>query len=128
MDAGRLKPYSRLSGHLLPHLNKGVTSDDPYALSHVTQSCPTLCNTLDCGQLSLLCPWDFSGKNTGVGYHFLLQGVLLTQESNSRLLCLLHGRQGLSTLSHRRSASVCIKHLLKGPRLLRLGFFPFLRR
>ena len=23
-----------------------------------------------------LCPWDFPGKNTGVGYHFLLQGNL----------------------------------------------------
>ena len=25
----------------------------------------------------LLCPWDFLGKNTGVGCHFLLQGDLL---------------------------------------------------
>ena len=25
---------------------------------------------------SLLCPWDFPGKNTGVGCHFLLQGDL----------------------------------------------------
>ena len=24
--------------------------------------------------LRLLCPWDFPGKNTGVGCHFLLQG------------------------------------------------------
>ena len=24
----------------------------------------------------LLCPWDSPGKNTGVGYHFLLQGNL----------------------------------------------------
>ena len=27
---------------------------------------------------SLLCPWDSPGKNTGVGYHFLLQGIFLT--------------------------------------------------
>ena len=27
----------------------------------------------------LLCPWDFSGKNTGVGSHFLLQGIFPTQ-------------------------------------------------
>ena len=26
-----------------------------------------------------LCPWDFWGKNTGVGCHFLLQGIFLTQ-------------------------------------------------
>ena len=24
----------------------------------------------------LLCPWDFPGKSTGVGCHFLLQGTL----------------------------------------------------
>ena len=34
----------------------------------------------------LLCPWDFPGKNTGVGCHFLLQGILLTQGLNLRLL------------------------------------------
>ena len=27
----------------------------------------------------LLCPWDFPSKNTGVGCHFLLQGIFLTQ-------------------------------------------------
>ena len=30
----------------------------------------------------LLCPWDFSGKNTRVGRHFLLQGIFPNQESN----------------------------------------------
>ena len=30
----------------------------------------------------LLCPWAFPGKNTGVGCHFLLQGIFLTQGSN----------------------------------------------
>ena len=34
----------------------------------------------------LLCPWDSPGKNTGVGGHFLLQGIIPTQESNPRLL------------------------------------------
>ena len=28
----------------------------------------------------LLHPWDFPGKNTGVGCHFLLQGIFQTQE------------------------------------------------
>ena len=27
----------------------------------------------------LLCPWDFLGKNTGVGCHFLLRGIFPTQ-------------------------------------------------
>ena len=30
----------------------------------------------------LLGPWDFPGKNTGVGWHFLLQGILPAQRSN----------------------------------------------
>ena len=30
----------------------------------------------------ILCPWDVPGKNTGVGCHFLLQGIFLTQGSN----------------------------------------------
>ena len=34
---------------------------------------------------SLLCPWSFPGKNTGVGCHFLLQGIYLTQGLNSSL-------------------------------------------
>ena len=38
----------------------------------------------------LLCPWDFPDKDTGVGCHFHLQGIFLTQESNLPLLCLLH--------------------------------------
>ena len=30
----------------------------------------------------LLGPWNFPGKNTGVGCHFLLQGIFPTQELN----------------------------------------------
>ena len=42
----------------------------------------------------LLCPWDSAGKNTGVGCHFLLQGILLVQGSNPHLLCLPHWQAG----------------------------------
>ena len=45
----------------------------------------------------LLCPWDFLGKNIGVGSHSLLQGIFLTQGSNPYLL---HCRQILYLLSH----------------------------
>ena len=38
----------------------------------------------------LLCPWNFSGKNTGVSCHFLLQGIFPTQGLNPCLLHLLH--------------------------------------
>ena len=37
-----------------------------------------------------LCPWDSSGKNTGVGYHALLQGIFITQGSNPHVLCFLY--------------------------------------
>ena len=30
----------------------------------------------------LFCPWGFSGKNIGLGCHFLLQGIFQTQGSN----------------------------------------------
>ena len=40
--------------------------------------------------IRLLHPWDSPGKNTGVGSHFLLQGIFLNQESN---LGLPHCRQ-----------------------------------
>ena len=42
----------------------------------------------------LLCPWDFPGKNTGVGCYFILQGTFLTQGLNPSLLHLLHWQAG----------------------------------
>ena len=41
-----------------------------------------------------ICPWDSSGKNTGVGCHFLLQGIFPTQGSNPWLLHYLHWHVG----------------------------------
>ena len=44
-------------------------------------------SVMDCSPSGLLCSWDFPGKNTGVGCHFLLQGIFPTQWLNlSRLL------------------------------------------
>ena len=65
------------------------------------QSCQTLCDLIDCSPPSpqtvahqeIPGPWDFPGKNTGVGCHFLLQGIFLTQGSNSHLLLSCTGRQ-----------------------------------
>ena len=34
----------------------------------------------------LLCPWDYPGKNTGMGCHFLLQGIFPTQGLNRSIL------------------------------------------
>ena len=44
--------------------------------------------------MKLLCPWDSPGKNTGVGCHFLLQGIFLTQGLNPHLLHLRHFQVG----------------------------------
>ena len=53
--------------------------------------CSVLSNLLvPHGVTRLLCPWGCPGKNTGVGCHFLLQGIFLTQELNLHLSCLLH--------------------------------------
>ena len=48
-----------------------------------------------------LCPWNFPGKNTGVGCHFLLQGIVLTQGLNPGLP---HCRKTLYNLRHQRSS------------------------
>ena len=45
----------------------------------------------------LLCPWNFPGKNTGVGCHSLFQGIFLIQGSN---LGLWHCRKILYCLNH----------------------------
>ena len=45
-----------------------------------------------------LCPWNSPGQNTGVGCHFLLQGIFPTQGSN---LGLPHCRWILYQLSHK---------------------------
>ena len=63
-------------------------------------SCAWLCATLWTVAARVLCPWDSPGKNTGVGCHFLLQGILLTQGSNPGLW---HCRQMLYPLSHQGS-------------------------
>ena len=62
----------------------------------VTQSCPTLFDT------RLLYPWNSPGKNTGMGCHFLLQGIFPTSGWNP---ALPHCRQTLYWLSHQGSPS-----------------------
>ena len=51
-------------------------------------------------QIATIHPWDSPGKNTGVGCHFLLQEIFLTQGSNPSVL---HCRQILYHLSHQGS-------------------------
>ena len=73
---------------MLMWISKGHTRAPTHWHVHA-QSCPTLRpNGLD--PTRPLRPWDFPGKNTGVGCCFLLQGIFPGQGSNP---CLLHCRR-----------------------------------
>ena len=62
---------------------------DMCMLSHLSHI--WFCNPEECmWPTRLLCLWNSLGKNTGMGCHFLLQGIFQAQGSNSCLLCLLH--------------------------------------
>ena len=63
----------------------------------VAQSCPALCETMDCNLPGSSVHADSLGKNTGVGCHAFLQGILPTQGSKPGLL---HCGQILYRLSH----------------------------
>ena len=63
------------------------------SLSHIR-----LCNPMDYSLPARpLCPWNFPGKITGAGCHFLLQGIFPIQELN---LPLLHWQADSFPLSH----------------------------
>ena len=81
--------------------------------SSVTQSCPTLCDPMDCSLPGSSVHGDSPGKNTGVGCHALLQGIFPTQGSN---LGLLHCRRILYRLRYQGS-----------PRILEWVAYPFSR-
>ena len=50
-------------------------------------SCLTLCNPMNPMEPTrFLCPWNYPGKNTGVGCHFLLQEIFPTQGWNPGFL------------------------------------------
>ena len=55
----------------------------------------------------VLCPWDSPGKNTGVGCHFLLQEIFLTQ---GLYPCLLHWQVDSLPLKHQESLVVYIQY------------------
>ena len=73
------------------------------------QSCPTFCSFMDCSPLVSsvhgISPGNFP-KNTGLGFHFLLQGIFLTQGSNPHLLHLPHWHTDSLLLCHLGSPTV----------------------
>ena len=73
-----------------------------------------------CNPMAMEVHGIFPGKNTGVGSHFLLQKLFLTQGSNPGLL---HCRQILHRLRHQGSPAVCIS-VFQTPFLIRFCFQP----
>ena len=80
------------------------------------QSCPALCDLHGLQPIRLLCPWDFSVRDAGVGCHFLLYGVFPTQGSNP---VLPHCRWILYHLSYQGS-NIHLKTRLSSPSLTSL--------
>ena len=80
------------------HLKKGVEIFDDPPWSTVL-CCPVCVSRFSHVQL-FATPWNFPGKNTGVGCHFLPQGIFLTQGSNPGVS---DWRQFLYHLSHQGS-------------------------
>ena len=72
----------------------------------VTQSCPTLCNPMDCSPPGSSVHGDSPGKRTGVDGHALLQGIFPTQGLNPGLP---HCRRILYQLGHQGSPRQHIK-------------------
>ena len=58
------------------------------------QSCPTLCDPMDCSPPGSSVHRILQAKVTGVGYHFLLQVIFGTLGLNPRLFCPLHWQVG----------------------------------
>ena len=59
----------------------------------VAQLYLSLCDPMDCSPPDSFVHGIFLGKNNGVGCHFFLQGIFMTQELNPHLLHLLHCSQ-----------------------------------
>ena len=88
-------PLTRDKSHLVQ-----ATSHDTFSvmlhLAPITmhmymcaQSCPILCNRMDCSPLGSTVLGIFPGKNSGAGCHFLLQGIFPTWGLNPHLSCSL---------------------------------------
>ena len=93
-----MKRYHELNG-VLP---KDVFKSSPLYLGQPASECSVVSDSLRPHALELTTtnssvPWNSPGKNTGAGYHFLFQGILPNQGSNSHLL---HWQVDSLPLSH----------------------------
>ena len=71
--------------HMYTYCTQACTHTHTYKLASTCMralSCLTVYNSMDCSPPGSSGHGIFLGKNTGVGCHFLLQGIFLTQGSN----------------------------------------------
>ena len=87
-----------------------MTCSKPCCCCLIAKSCSPLLQPHGLQPARLLCPWDFPGENTRVGYHFLLQGIFPTQRLNLYLLYWEVGSFPLSCLGNPCSK---LSHFLK---------------
>ena len=92
----------RLHFHFHFQVSDGAFSQIFTKCESVSQLCMTRCNPMYCSPPAPLSK-EFSKQNPGVGSHSLLQGIFLTQGSNSGLLLC---RWILYHLSHERSPNI----------------------
>ena len=77
----------RLAPLLQPGAQRGFRAlEVPVCCCLAAKLCLTLLQLYRLQPSGLLCPRNFPGKNSGVGSHFLLQGIFPTQGSNPRFL------------------------------------------
>ena len=81
---------STIQVYLTVILKKSIAFSEKWKWSHSVVSDPLRPHGLQ--PTRLLPPWDSPGKSIGMGCHFLLQGIFLTQGLNPGLL---HSRQTL---------------------------------
>ena len=86
----------------------------------VAQSCLTLCDPMDCSLPGSSVHGDSPGKNTGVGYQFLLQGIFQTQDLRQVISLGLSFLIGLSVIV-KITASILRVYYVS---LLRYYYFP----
>ena len=74
-----------------------------FGVRMLSQSCLTLCDPMDCNPPGFSVHGESPGKNIGMGFHALLQGIFPTQVSNPGLP---HCRRILYQLSHQGSPRI----------------------
>ena len=104
----KVKSESEVS-QLCPTLSDPMDCSTPGSSVHgsfsglVSQLCTTLCNLMDLSLPGSSVQGDSPGKNIGLGYHALLQGIVPTQ-GKTQISCIT---SGLFTVSATRETHHC---------------------